>query len=230
MQRGRRARPGGSSRRRTLIINDVLTLPGGVVLLGTEGAGVVRSDGRRSDLVRVERTASPSGSSRASSSTGVGRRVLAGIWGDRQHGGVFAAPGPARALVPPGHGPRGPRGAVAGPARPPGPGRHRRRRVRLRSGDREPGRACPTVVDGVDVHPRVKDVLALPPRNACSPRPRRACCAAATAAAPGRGPRSASPSEVSALAVSPNDIDVVVAATAARRSSGAGTAARPGPR
>src|SRR5438552_433491 len=74
-----------------LIVNSVLALPGGIVLLGTEGAGVVRStDGGRTWLAAndgfSERFVSKVAFDRS------GRRVLAGIWGDRRHGGVFAAP------------------------------------------------------------------------------------------------------------------------------------------
>jgi photosystem II stability/assembly factor-like uncharacterized protein len=76
-----------------LLINAILALPGGVVLLGTEGAGVVRSDDAAATW-----TASNQGFSERFVSRMVfeptGRRLLAGIWGDRRHGGVFSAPGP----------------------------------------------------------------------------------------------------------------------------------------
>src|SRR5439155_16886933 len=76
-----------------LIVNSVLALPGGLVLLGTEGAGVVRS----TDGGATWFAANDGFSERFVSKVvfdRVGRRVLAGIWGDRRHGGVFAAPGP----------------------------------------------------------------------------------------------------------------------------------------
>ncbi len=76
-----------------LLINAILALPGGVVLLGTEGAGVVRSDDAATTW-----TASNHGFSERFVSRMLfeptGRRLLAGIWGDRRHGGVFSAPGP----------------------------------------------------------------------------------------------------------------------------------------
>ena len=62
-------------------------------------------------------TASPSASSRSVVFDRVGRRVLAGIWGDRVHGGVFAAPAPRGPWTPARHRARGPRGALAGAAR-----------------------------------------------------------------------------------------------------------------
>jgi photosystem II stability/assembly factor-like uncharacterized protein len=76
-----------------LLVNAILALPGGVVLLGTEGAGVVRSDDGAASW-----TASNQGFSERFVSRMVfeaqGQRILAGIWGDRRHGGVFSAPSP----------------------------------------------------------------------------------------------------------------------------------------
>jgi photosystem II stability/assembly factor-like uncharacterized protein len=76
-----------------LVVNAVLALPGGVVLLGTEGAGVVRSaDGGRTWLASNQGFSERFVSRVTYDPTG--RRLLAAIWGDRRHGGVFAAPGP----------------------------------------------------------------------------------------------------------------------------------------
>jgi photosystem II stability/assembly factor-like uncharacterized protein len=76
-----------------LVVNAILALPGGVLLLGTDGAGVVRSDDAAGTW-----TASNQGFSERFVSRMLfdprGGRVLAGIWGDRRHGGVFSAPGP----------------------------------------------------------------------------------------------------------------------------------------
>ncbi|HYU40724.1 MAG TPA: YCF48-related protein, partial [Vicinamibacteria bacterium] len=196
---------------KNLIINDVLALPGGMVLLGTEGAGVVRStDGGQTWFASndgfSERFVSKVVFDR------VGRRVLAGIWGDRRHGGVFAAPGP-----------RGPWSRL-------GAGLEGREVLSLALlghqalagtddgvfvADAETGvwARMSTVVDGVDVHPRVKDLLALPPRNliaATSKGLLRSSDGGRTWVRPGLGLAD----EVSALAVSPNDIDVVVAMNA----------------
>ena len=77
----------------SLVVNAVVALPGGVVLAGCDGAGVLRS--------------ADHGRSWAASNTGFSerfvsrmvfdrarQRVLVGIWGDRRHGGVLAAPTP----------------------------------------------------------------------------------------------------------------------------------------
>src|SRR5712691_10649625 len=195
---------------KNLIINDVLALPGGVVLLGTEGAGVVRStDGGQTWLASndgfSERFVSKVVFDR------VGRRVLAGIWGDRRHGGVFAAPGP-----------RGPWSRL-------GTGLEGREVLSLALlgrealagtddgiflSDVETGAwsRLATMVDGVDMHPRVKDILALPPRNllaATSKGLLRRAEGGRTWMRPALGLTD----EISALAVSPNDIGLIVAAS-----------------
>jgi photosystem II stability/assembly factor-like uncharacterized protein len=193
-----------------LIINAVLALPGGVTLLGTEGAGVVRS----TDAGRTWLASNDGFSERFVSKVvfdRLGRRVLAGIWGDRRHGGVFSAPGP-----------RGPWSRL-------GTGLEGREVLSLALlgrqalagtddgvfvSDLETGAwaRMSTVVDGVDVHPRVQDILALPPRNliaATSKGLLRSGDGGRTWVRPALGITE----DVSALAVSPNDIDVVVAAT-----------------
>ncbi|HEY6548833.1 MAG TPA: hypothetical protein VI589_13050, partial [Vicinamibacteria bacterium] len=70
-----------------LVVNAVLPLPGGVVLLGTDGAGVLRS----ADLGRTFLPANEGFSSRFISRVVVapGGRVLAAVGHDRRHGGVF---------------------------------------------------------------------------------------------------------------------------------------------
>jgi photosystem II stability/assembly factor-like uncharacterized protein len=144
---------------KSVVVNAVLALPGGLLLIGSEGAGVLRStDGGRSW------TASNQGFSERFVSRIVfdpaGRRVLAGIWGDRSHGGVFQAPSPA------------------GPWSRLGPGLEGREVLSLAvAGDQvlagtddgvfltadaaSPWRRLPTRVGGVDLHPRVTDVVAL---------------------------------------------------------------------
>ena len=196
---------------KNLIINDVLALPGGVVLLGTEGAGVVRStDGGQTWFASndgfSERFVSKVVFDR------VGRRVLAGIWGDRRHGGVFAAPGPRGPWSRLGTGLEGRevlslallgRQALAGTDD----------GVFVADADTGVWARMSTVVDGVDVHPRVKDLLALPPRNliaATSKGLLRSGDGGRTWVRPGLGLAD----EISALAVSPNDIDVIVAMNA----------------
>jgi photosystem II stability/assembly factor-like uncharacterized protein len=194
-----------------LIINDVLALPGGVVLLGTEGAGVVRStDGGQTWFASndgfSERFVSKVVFDRA------GRRVLAGIWGDRRHGGVFVAPGPRGPWTRLGAGLEGRevlslgligRQALAGTDD----------GVFVSDPDTGAWTRLATVIDRVDVHPRVKDLLALPPRTlvtATSKGLLRSGDGGRTWTRPALGLTD----EVTALAVSPNDIDVIVAATA----------------
>ena len=196
---------------KNLVVNEVLALPGGLVLLGTEGAGVVRS----TDAGHTWLASNEGFSERFVSKVAfdrVGRRVLAGIWGDRNHGGVFVSSGP-----------RGPWTRL-------GTGLEGREVLSLALLGRQPlagtddglfvsdpdtgaWARMATVIDGVDVHPRVRDVLALPPRNliaATSKGVLRSGDGGRTWARPALGLTE----EVSALAVSPNDIDVVVAATA----------------
>jgi len=193
-----------------LIVNSVLALPGGIVLLGTEGAGVVRStDGGRTWLAAndgfSERFVSKVAFDRS------GRRVLAGIWGDRRHGGVFAAP------------------SARGPWSRLGTGLEGREVLSLALLGRQPlagtddgiflsdpdsgdWTRLATVVGGVDMHPRVTDLLALPPRivmAATSKGLLRSGDGGRTWTRPALGPTE----EVSALAVSPDDINLVVAAS-----------------
>jgi photosystem II stability/assembly factor-like uncharacterized protein len=144
---------------KSVVVNSVLALPGGPLLLGSDGAGVLRS----TDDGKSWMTSNQGFSERFVSRIlfdAAGRRVLAGIWGDRHHGGVFAAPSP-----------RGPWTRV-------GPGLEGREVLSLAvAGGRiiagtddglflsadpaAPWRRLPTLVGGVDLHPRVTDILAL---------------------------------------------------------------------
>ena len=143
---------------KSLVVNAVLALPGGVLLLGCEGAGVLRStDGGRSWI------ASNQGFSERFVSRIVfdpaGRRVLAGIWGDRYHGGVFSAPssrGPWTRLGPGLEGREVLSLAVAG--------------AQVLAGTDDgiflsvaggPWRRLPALIGGVDLHPRVTDIVTL---------------------------------------------------------------------
>jgi photosystem II stability/assembly factor-like uncharacterized protein len=156
---------GGSWRLRTdrrLVVNAVLVLPDGTLLLGADGAGILRSSNggvawAPSNLGFSERFVSrvlfdP-----------VNKRVLAGVLGDRQFGGVFAAPrpeGPWNRVASGLEGREVLSLALAGPSLLAGtddgvflaaPG--------------EPWRRLPTVVDGVEAHPRVVDVVAVSDRS-----------------------------------------------------------------
>jgi photosystem II stability/assembly factor-like uncharacterized protein len=143
----------------SVVVNSVLALPGGALLVGSDGAGVLRS----TDDGKSWMTSNQGFSERFVSRIlfdAAGRRVLAGIWGDRRHGGVFAAPSP-----------RGPWTRI-------GPGLEGREVLSLAvAGGRiiagtddglflsadpaAPWRRLPTLVGGVDLHPRVTDILAL---------------------------------------------------------------------
>ena len=78
---------------RDLVVNALAALPDGTLLLGGEGAGVLRSRDRG-----VTWTPSNTGFSERLVSRIVfdapRRRVRVGVWGDRRHGGVLAAPTP----------------------------------------------------------------------------------------------------------------------------------------
>lgn len=77
--------------RKDIVLNAVLALPSGVVLLGADGIGVLRSeDGARSFFASNEGFSERFVSRLAFDAQG--GRILAGIWGDRKHGGVLAAP------------------------------------------------------------------------------------------------------------------------------------------
>jgi len=76
-----------------LVVNAILVMPGGQILLGTDGAGVIRSaDGGLTWEASNEGFSERFVSRMVFDNTG--RRVLVSTWGDRQHGGVLVAPGP----------------------------------------------------------------------------------------------------------------------------------------
>jgi photosystem II stability/assembly factor-like uncharacterized protein len=193
-----------------LVINSIVALPGGLVLLGTDGAGVVRSiDGGRSWV------ASNAGFSERFVSRmvfdRVGQKVLAGIWGDRLHGGVFAA------------------GTPRGPWYRFGTGLEGREVLSLAligseviagtddglflsAGYTGAWTRLTTIVDGVDAHPRVTDVVALSPRRVLAATSKGLLRTADGGRTWQRMPLGIS-EQISTLAVSPNDSDLVLAAT-----------------
>ena len=146
-----------------LVVNAVLALPDGTLLLGTDGAGVLRSgDGGRAW------SASNDGFSERFVSRllfdSAGGRVLAGILGDRQYGGVLEARRPEGPWTRVGDGLEG-REVFA---------------LALAGGEVLAGtddgvflsvshggqwRRLPTVADGGDLHPRVHDVAATADRG-----------------------------------------------------------------
>ncbi len=147
---------------RRLVVNAILVLPDGTLLLGCDGAGVLRSSNgglawAPSNLGFSERFVSRILFDPANG------RVLAGVMGDRQFGGVFAAPRPDGPWSRVASGLEGREVlslALAGASllagtddgvflAPPG----------------EAWRRLPTVVDGVDAHPRAVDVAAVGERS-----------------------------------------------------------------
>ena len=193
-----------------LVVNSIAALPGGTVLLGTDGAGVVRSiDGGRTWV------ASNAGFSERFVSRmlfdRVGGRVLAGIWGDRHHGGVWAAP------------------SARGPWSRFGTGLAGREvlslalignevlagtddGIFLSAGPTGAWERLTTVVDGVDVHPRVADVVALDTRTVIAATSKGILRTADGGRIWRRTPLGMS-EQISALAVSPNESSLIVAAT-----------------
>jgi photosystem II stability/assembly factor-like uncharacterized protein len=146
---------------KTLVVNKVLVLPGGAILLGADGAGVLRSG----DFGKTWFTSNTGFSERFVSRMTFDpatRRVLVGIWGDRHHGGVFSAPGPRGPWTKLGAGLEGREVlslAVAGTGTLAGTDDGL-----FLSVGAGPWRRLPTVIADLDVHPRVNDVVALSDR------------------------------------------------------------------
>jgi len=193
-----------------LVVNSIVALPSGIVLLGTDGAGVVRSiDGGRSWV------ASNAGFSERFVSRmifdRVGQKVVAGIWGDRHHGGVFAA------------------GTARGPWYRFGTGLEGREVLSLALIGREviagtddglflsagytgAWSRLATIVDGADAHPRVTDVVALSPTRVLAATSKGLLRTADGGRTWRRTPLGIS-EQISTLVGSPNDANLVVAAT-----------------
>jgi photosystem II stability/assembly factor-like uncharacterized protein len=191
-----------------LVVNSIVTLPGGTMVLGTDGAGVVRSADAGRTWVASNQGFSERFVSRMLFDR-VGKRVLAGIWGDRSHGGVFAAPNP-----------RGPWTRLAD-------GLEGREVLALAMAGTEvlagtddgvflsqgPKWArMATVVDRVDVHPRVNDLVVLSDRQILAGTS-KGLIRTADGGRTWQRPALGLADKVNALAVSPSDVNVVVAAT-----------------
>ena len=142
-----------------LVVNAVLARPGGSLLLGTDGAGVLLSLDRGRTWAESNQGFSERFITHLLPDPG-GRRLLAAVWGDRLTGGVYVAPSP-----------QGPWSRL-------GPGLEGREVLVLASaGDdllagTDDGlysftapagswRRLPMVLGGLDLHPRVTDVVAL---------------------------------------------------------------------
>lgn len=144
--------------RKDIVVNAVVVLPDGTLLLGCEGAGVLRSTDRGRTW-----SASNDGFSERFVSRVVfdrdGGRILAGILGDRRHGGVLFSRDPGGPWLRIGDGLEGREVLALAPAG---------REVLAGTDDglylsvSQSGlwRRLPTVVDGIDAHPRVADLVA----------------------------------------------------------------------
>jgi photosystem II stability/assembly factor-like uncharacterized protein len=205
---------------RELVINALLVQRGGTIILGTEGAGVLRS----SDRGRTW-TASNTGFSERFVSKLLfdtpGRRLFVAVWG---YGGVFVTSG------------------VRGPWIRLGEGLEGRQVLSLalldetilagtddgifaRGPEATAWTRLPTLLDGLEVHPRVTELLALPPRRLL------AATSEGVIGSPDEGwtwtqPELGKADEVFGLAVSSDDPDLVVAATRSgffRSNDGGGT-------
>jgi len=193
-----------------LVVNTLIVQPDGTILLGTEGAGVLRSTDRGRTWIASNTGFSERFVSRLLFDD-AGRRLLAAVWGTARYSGVFVSQGVREPWVRLGNGldqrqvlslalldgtilagtddgifARGPKATAW---------------TRLR-----------TWLDGREVHPRVAELLALPPRRLL----------AATSNGVLRSddggrtwtqPILESAGEVSSFAVSNDHADLVVAAT-----------------
>lgn len=198
---------------RELVVNALLVLPGGAVLAGTDGAGVLRSEDRGS-------TWQPSNAGFAERFVSQllfdGPRLVAGLLGDRQHSGVLVAPrfdGPwtrlarglegreltSLALVP---SPDGSSEALAGTDR----------GLYLSVSHCGEWRALPLVADGIDESGHVAAVAAVGPRLFLAGTERGLLRSADGGQTWTRRVLGLA-SRVTALAVSPSDREVVLAAT-----------------
>ena len=194
-----------------LVVNAVIVQRrGSTIILGTEGAGVLRS--------------SDYGQTWIASNTGFserfvfkmlfddeGGRVVVAVWGDLRYGGVFVSPGGQGPWTRLGEGLDGRQvlslalrgntilaGTDAG--------------IFARAPEAEAWTRVPTFLDGRDAQPRVTQLLALPADRllaATSSGVMRSSDGGSTWTQPTLG----SAEEVSDLAVSPHDPDLIVAAT-----------------
>ena len=195
---------------KALVVNALVVQPGGTIILGTEGAGVLRS----SDRGRTW-TASNTGFSERFVSRilfdALGQRLLVAVWGVPRHGGVFVSPG------------------VRGPWTRLGNGLDERQVLSLalvdetivvgtdagifaRAPEATAWTRLRTHIDGPEIYPRVTELLAMPPRRllaATSNGLIRSLDGGHTWTRPILGIAG----EISDLALSPTDFELVVAAT-----------------
>jgi photosystem II stability/assembly factor-like uncharacterized protein len=206
-----------------LVVNALLVQPGGTIVLGTEEAGVLRSSDRGRTWIASNTGFSERFVFKLLFDTG-GRRLLVAAWGDSRYGGVFVSQG------------------VRGPWIRLGEGLNGRQVLSLalmrdtilagtddgifaRAPEATIWTRLPTLLDGSEVHPRVTELLARPSGRLL------AATSNGVIRSPDGGrtwmqPTLGGADEVSGLAVSPDDLDVVVAATRSgffRSNDGGGT-------
>jgi photosystem II stability/assembly factor-like uncharacterized protein len=197
--------------RQDLVINAIVPLPGGSVLLGTDGAGVLRSGDRG-----LNWEASNDGFAERFVGRLVfdsaNRRVLAAIASDRFHGGVLSAPRPGGPWVSLGSGLEGREVLSIGAT-----GQEvlagTDDGVFLSVSHCGSWRRLPTVVGDTDAHPRVVDVAAAG-ENVVLAATSDGLLRSSDGGASWQRLVLGTARVVSALAVSPRDPRVAVAATA----------------
>jgi photosystem II stability/assembly factor-like uncharacterized protein len=193
-----------------LVVNALVTLPNGTIVLGAEGAGVLRS----SDRGRTWTSGNTGFSERFVSKMlfdSAGHRLLVAVWGDPHYGGVFATQGARGAWIRLGEGLGGRQVlslALMGETILAGTDDG----IFARTPEATAWTRLPTLVEGREVHPRVTELLALPPHRLLASTSNgmlRSRDQGRTWTQPTLG----NAGEVSGLAVSPRDPDRVVAAT-----------------
>ena len=207
-----------------LVVNAVIVQPGGTIILGTEGAGVIRS----SDQGKTWVTSNNGFSERFVFKMvfdDEGGRVVVAVWGDLRYGGVFVSKG------------------MQGPWKRLGKGLEGRQVLSLaliddtilagtdagifsRAREAKAWTLLPTRLDGA-VQPRVTELLALPANRLLAATSNGVIYSpdgGTTWTQPTLG--DADEAEVSDLAVSPRDPDLIVASTASgffRSTDGGGS-------
>ncbi len=193
-----------------LIINALVVQPGGTIIIGTEGAGVLQSSDRGRTWTATNTGFSERFVSRLLFDA-EGQRLLVAVWGTPRYGGVFVSSG------------------LRGPWIRLGQGLDGRQVLSLAllgdlilagtddgifawAPEAADWTRLSTHLDGQEAHPRVTGLLALPPRRLLAATPNGVLCSpdgGRTWTQPALGQADA----VSDLAVSPDDIDLVLAAT-----------------
>jgi photosystem II stability/assembly factor-like uncharacterized protein len=142
-----------------LVVNAVVSLPGGALLVGADGAGVLRSEGRAEGWQRSNDGFSERFVSRIAFDP-IRGRLFATVVSDRRYGGVLVAPsaaGPWEKLAPGLEG----REALALDVLPGGAVLAGTDNGLFTSAGDGPWRRLPTLIGGIETQPRATDVAAL---------------------------------------------------------------------